>query len=150
MCWRGFVAHSSFLDHFSATTMPPCSINAAPTTRLLRVSQTHAQRRTQLYEKPRKVSAGRDKTALFAWWEMELAKCLPANDIRLSGAFRGRPVLGARMTSSAVAWVVWQQRTVYKLWQRMTENTAEKRSAESVAAQTPTKGLIPRYFIWQS
>lgn len=120
VCWRGFVAHSSFLHHFNVTTMPPCSINAVPTTAPLLASQaqalyrlqTHKQRRIQLYEQPLKIC---DKTALldgehpkFAWWEMELAKCLSANDIRLSRAFRGRPVLGARMTSSAVAWVVWQ------------------------------------------
>lgn len=60
---------------------------------------------------------------------MELVKRLPANDIRLSRAFRARAVLATRMTSSAVARVVWQRGSVYKLWQEMTENTAETFSA---------------------
>lgn len=34
------------------------------------------------------------------------------------------------MTSSAAAWVVWQRWSVYKVWQEMTENTAETLSVK--------------------
>lgn len=79
---------------------------------------------------------------------MELVKRLSANDIRLSRAFRARPVLATCMTSSAVARVVWQRATMYKPWQEMTEYTAETPfcKKERVGADTGN-GLILKCFI---